>query len=104
MSAAIEDLSAAPSAYWSVTPEAVEQFREDGFYIVLDLFTPQEADILHRAAKADPSGQKDEDGVQPGMWLFAYIDKQGVWNGIVHSRRMVEAMEAFLGDEVYVYH
>ena len=107
MSAAVVEpprIDSARPRYWSVTPEAIEQFHEDGFYIVPELFTPEEADLLHKVAKADPNGRPGSDGQQPGMWLFADTDKQDIWNGVVHSRRMVEAMQAFLGDEVYVYH
>jgi hypothetical protein len=93
-----------PKPYWSVTPEAVAQFQQDGFYIVPQLLQPEEAALLQRIARAEPNGQKQPDGSQPIMWLFADIDKQDIWNGIVHSRRIVDAMRAFLGDDVYVYH
>lgn len=81
---------------------------QDGFLIVPELFDRDEADLLHKIAKADPNGQPDENGAPPRMWLLGskeeVTEKQDIWNGIVHSKRVVEAMMAFLGDEVYVYH
>lgn len=89
---------------WSVSDEDVDRFQEDGYLIVPNLFNAQEAALLHKVAKAETNGQKDEHGKQPGMWLLADVDKEDIWNGVVRCRRMVEAMMRFMGDEVYVYH
>ena len=96
MSAAVER----GPGHWSVSEGDVCRFLEDGFLIVPNLFTPEEADLLHMIAKADPNGKPDERGAPPRMWLLGNKDevqRQDIWNGIVHSKRMVQAMMAFLG-------
>lgn len=95
------------SPFWSCSDGEAAQFWEDGFLVVPELFSPEEAELLHRVSKAEKHGQPDENGVQPIMWLFSThdaADKEDIFNAIVHSRRMVDTMMRLLGDEVYVYH
>lgn len=72
-----------------------------------NLFSPEEAELLSKIARADPASQPGPDGATPRMWLFSTLDaadKSDIFNAVVHSRRMVEGMMRLLGDEVYVYH
>jgi hypothetical protein len=89
---------------WTASEADVRAFEEDGFLMVPNLFSSAESELLHRIAKADPNGQKSPDGKQPGMWLFADVDKEDIWNGIVRSERVAGTTAKLLGDDVYVYH
>lgn len=98
--------SSAPS-FWSASDEDVRRFNEDGFLIVPELFSPEEAELLSKIARADPASQPGPDGTTPRMWLFSTVDaadQSDIFNAVVHSRRMVEGMMRLLGEEVYVYH
>jgi hypothetical protein len=95
------------SPFWSASDEDVAKFNEEGFLIVPELFTPEEAELLSKIARADPNSQPGADGATPRMWLFSTLDaadQHDIFNAVVHSRRMVEAMMRLLGDDVYVYH
>ena len=101
------DPSGTLSPFWSASDEDVAKFNEEGFLIVPELFTPEEAQLLSKIARADPASQPGADGATPRMWLFSTLDaadQRDIFNAVVHSRRMVEAMMRLLDDEVYVYH
>jgi hypothetical protein len=76
---------------------------------VRGLFDSDEADILRAAAHADQSFKdnaydlKDGEGgkAQLVLWNSAGED---LWGSIARSERIVNTMEALLGDEVYFYH
>ena len=92
-----------------ISEEQVSSFQEDGYLIVRDLFDSDEADILRAAAHADQSFKdnaydlKDGEGgkAQLVLWNSAGED---LWGSIARSERIVNTMEALLGDEVYFYH
>ena len=93
----------------TISEEHVSSFQEDGYLIVRDLFDSDEADILRAAAHADQSFKdnaydlKDGEGgkAQLVLWNSAGED---LWGSIARSERIVNTMEALLGDEVYFYH
>jgi len=93
----------------TVSEEQVSSFQEDGYIIVQGLFDAEEADILRAAAHADQSFKdnaydlKDGEGgkAQLVLWNSAGED---LWGSIARSERIVNTMEALLGDEVYFYH
>ena len=93
----------------SLTAEQLSEFQDNGYLIVPKLFDAEEARILHAAAKADKAFSKHaydlEDG-EGGKAQLVLWNKAGedLWGAIARSERIVDAMEALLGDEVYHYH
>ncbi|HZO91191.1 MAG TPA: phytanoyl-CoA dioxygenase family protein [Chthonomonadaceae bacterium] len=92
------------------TADQVAQFQRDGYLMVPALFDAEEMDLLLQIGKADQEkvGQihdvKDAQGRISRLWLTADTDREDIYNGFCHSRRIVDTMEALLGDEVYLYH
>ena len=93
----------------SLTAEQISEFQDNGYLIVPKLFDVEEAKILHVAAKADKAFSEHaydlEDG-EGGKAQLVLWNKAGedLWGAIARSERIVDAMEALLGDEVYHYH
>ena len=93
----------------NLTTEQIAEFQENGYLIVPSLFDKEEANILHAAAKADKAFSNHaydlEDG-EGGKAQLVLWNKAGedLWGAIARSERIVDAMEALLGDEVYHYH
>ena len=93
----------------SLTTEQISEFQDNGYLIVPKLFDAEEARILHAAAKADKAFSKHaydlEDG-EGGKAQLVLWNKAGedLWGAIARSERIIDAMEALLGDEVYHYH
>lgn len=93
----------------SLTTEQISEFQDNGYLIAPKLFDAEEARILHAAAKADKAFSKHaydlEDG-EGGKAQLVLWNKAGedLWGAIARSERIVDAMEALLGDEVYHYH
>ena len=93
----------------SLTAEQISEFQDNGYLIVPKLFDAEEAKILHAAAKADKAFSKHaydlEDG-EGGKAQLVLWNKAGedLWGAIARSERIIDAMEALLGDEVYHYH
>ena len=87
----------------------IAAFHDEGYLIVRGVFDAEEADILRAAASADQSFKENaydlEDGeggkAQLVLWNSAGED---LWGAIARSKRIVNTMEALLGDEVYHYH
>ncbi|MEW6751892.1 MAG: phytanoyl-CoA dioxygenase family protein [Candidatus Latescibacterota bacterium] len=95
---------------FAVTPQQVAQFRQDGFLLVEDLYTPEEVQLLLWIGRADQEkaamvrARLDARGGVSKLWLTSQTDHQDVYNAVCHGRRMVDTMEGILGDEVYLYH
>ena len=93
----------------SLTAEQISEFQDNGYLIVPKLFDVEEAKILHVAAKADKAFSEHaydlEDG-EGGKAQLVLWNKAGedLWGAIARSERIIDAMEALLGDEVYHYH
>ena len=93
----------------TISEEQVSSFQEDGYLIVRGLFDSDEADILRAAAHADQSFKDNAYDLKAGeggkaqlvLWNSAGED---LWGSIARSERIVNTMEALLGDEVYFYH
>lgn len=92
-----------------LTDEQVDRFSQDGFLIVRGLFDAVETDILLKTAKADAALKKHAYDLNDGeggtaqlvLWNRAGDD---VYGTVARLPRVVDAMEALLGDEVYHYH
>ena len=93
-----------------VTDEDAARFRHDGYVLVPGLFDAEEMELLLKIGKADQEkvanihSVKDAQGGTSKLWLTAATDRQDIYNGICHSRRVVDTMQRLLGDEVYLYH
>ncbi len=89
--------------------DEVTRFRTDGFVLVKQLLSPEEAQGLSRIARADQQleqsryGRKDATGLPVTLALRNELSDD-VYSTIARSRRIVDRMQQFLGDEVYHYH
>lgn len=92
-----------------LTEEQVARFHREGYLIIRRLFDREEADLLRAAAKADAAFQKHAHDLKDGEGGVAKLvlwNKAGedVFGTVARCRRVVDAMEQLLGDEVYHYH
>ena len=89
-----------------LSTDQINAFHEDGYLIVTGLFDAEEADILHAAAKADKAFDQhayDLEDAEGGKAQLVLWNKAGedLWGAVARGERVVNAMEALLGDEVY---
>ena len=86
-----------------------QQFLDDGFVIVRGLLTAEETAWLGRIARRDRElaesayGRRDASGQITTLALRNDLSDD-VYSAIARSRRIVDRMQEFLGDEVYHYH
>lgn len=91
------------------TSDELARFRQNGYVIVDQLLSPDETDWLSRIARADRDveesayGRHDSEGAVVTLALRNEL-RDDLYGALVRSRRIVERMSAFLGDEVYHYH
>tara|TARA_Y100000588_G_C14018056_1_gene822957 strand:+ start:77 stop:913 length:837 start_codon:yes stop_codon:yes gene_type:complete len=94
---------------YELTSEQVESFSEDGYLIVRDLFDIEETEMLLRAANSDRLMSKysmnihDRSGKNSKITVWNHPGNN-IWGMVSRSARIVDAMEALLGGEVYHYH
>jgi ectoine hydroxylase-related dioxygenase (phytanoyl-CoA dioxygenase family) len=87
----------------------VDAFDEDGYLLVRQLFTPDDAQRILEQARHDRSVEESvlsrADG-EGGITRLSLINVEGddLYGRIARSRRIVDRMESFLRDEVYFYH
>ena len=81
-------------AGFSPSKSMIQQFRSDGFLVVRSMFTQGEVELVRKISKASEP--------ESVIWLSADTYKEDVYNGVCHSRRIVETLSALLGDEVYL--
>ena len=85
------------------------RFLEDGFVVVRELLTGEEADLLGRIARRDRElaesayGRRDASGQVTTLALRNELTDD-VYSAVARSRRIVNRLSDFLGDEVYHYH
>ncbi|MBM3280328.1 MAG: phytanoyl-CoA dioxygenase family protein [Candidatus Handelsmanbacteria bacterium] len=97
-------------AGFKVTKAQQAQFNRDGFLMVRQLYDAEEMDLLLKIGKADQEKAQiiraaiDADGRESKIWLTSEIERQDIYNGFCHGRRIVDAMEKLMDDEVYLYH
>ncbi len=95
---------------YQVTSAQIEQFNEDGYLMIEDLFDNEEMDLLLKIGKADQEksdavhASTDTAGRESKLWLTSDIDREDIYNGFCHSHRIVDTMEQVMADEVYLYH
>ena len=87
----------------------VQQFDRDGFLIVPGLLATDETDLLGQVARADRAmaesayGRKDAQGMPVTLAVRNELSDD-IYSAIARSEKVVEAMTALLGGEVYHYH
>jgi ectoine hydroxylase len=87
----------------------VRQFQDDGYLICRGYYDQEEMDLLLRTARADHNmlahniPVKDASGRQSKLSLWNHPGDD-IYGMISRGRRMVDAMEQLLGEEVYHYH
>ncbi|MBT3344415.1 MAG: phytanoyl-CoA dioxygenase family protein [Gemmatimonadetes bacterium] len=93
-----------------VSDEQVQQFQRDGYLLVPNLYSAPEMDLLLQVAKSDMEktqnvgGPVDAAGRVSKLWLTSDTERDDIYNAVCHGRRMVEAMDRLMEDEVYLYH
>lgn len=95
---------------WPVTDEDLAQFEADGYLIRRGLFDAEETELLRTIARADREltanirDRTDDSGASTKLAVHDDLKENDIFSAIVHSRRMVDTMECFLGEEVYNWH
>ena len=97
-------------AGFRISKAQMAQFGQDGFLMVRALYDAEEMDLLLKIGKADQEKAQiihaaiDADGRESKIWLTSETERQDIYNGFCHGRRIVDTMEKLMGDEVYLYH
>lgn len=95
---------------FSPTPAQVAEFHARGFLLVENLLDGDEVDLLRRIAKSDhelearAASRADGEGGAVKLVVCNDLPDDTIYGALVRSRRIVQAMQQFLGDEVYHYH
>jgi ectoine hydroxylase len=93
----------------AVSDGDVAAFARDGFVIARGLLNPREVEALGRIARADKHlsdsayGRLDASGLPVTLAVRNELTDD-IYSTIARSRRVVDRMSAFLGDEVYHWH
>ncbi len=95
--------------YYRASGKDWQQFNIQGYVLVRALFSPDEAALLSRTARADQALRSKATtrlDAQGGATTLSLENELGddLYAAIVRSRRVAENMAMFLGDEVYHYH
>lgn len=92
-----------------LSDQQIAQFHRDGYLILRGLFDAEEMHILRTAAKTDAALKANAYEVADGQGTavkLALWNKAGenIYGMVARCPRIVDTMEALLGDEVYHYH
>jgi hypothetical protein len=91
------------------TASQLRQYREKGYIIIRNLFSPEEVKALRHAARENEVLQKstfsrdDGEGGSVDLALWNNVD-DSLFGRFPRSERLVNRMEQLLDDEVYHYH
>jgi hypothetical protein len=93
---------------FKVSKEQIAAFHLDGYLLVRGMFDKEEMDLLITIAKADREmdkapGRKDSKGGVSRLRLRNEL-YDDIYSACVRCHRIVDTMEALLGDEVYHFH
>jgi ectoine hydroxylase len=92
-----------------LTAEQLAQYERDGYLLVATMFDGDEIGLLLRSAREDRAldehsyGRDDGEGGRVRLSLWNHPG-EGIYGMFARCRRMVDACEQILGDEVYHYH
>lgn len=89
--------------------DLLSAFHRDGYVLVENLFDAEEMDLLAKISRADHALQSEavsrQDGEGGAIKLTVENEvSDDIYGAFVRCRRVVDAMEQILGDEVYHYH
>ena len=93
-----------------IRPEQIDQYKEDGFFIVPHLLDAEEITLLSQIARADhdftqkKATRADGEGGAIDLVVSNDLPTDSIYGAIVRSERIVHAIETVLLDEVYHYH
>lgn len=95
--------------YFQLTEDQRRAFDRDGYFVARQLLLSEEVQLLSQVARGDRELQRRSvsrgDGEGGAIKLVVSNDlADDLYGSIVRSRRIVETMQALLGDEVYHYH
>ena len=99
----------APCAPGPLSADQLAQFQTAGYLVLPRLFDTVEIDLLRRAAREDRAldqhsfGKADGEGGQVRLSLWNHPG-EGLYGMFARCRRVVDAAEQLLDDEVYHYH
>jgi hypothetical protein len=94
---------------FQLSDQQLNQFLDDGYLVVSQLFDQEEAGNLLWLAKSDTEllkesyAKRDATGGQSRLAVRNLLD-DSPYAAIVRSQRIVNTMQALLADEVYHYH
>lgn len=92
-----------------LSSDQIEQFHQDGYLIIRQLFSPEETDLLLQTARGDrvmldnAFDVADTSGRQSKLSLWNHPGDD-LWGMVSRCERIVGAMEQLLDGEVYHYH
>lgn len=95
---------------FEMTDTLFAQFQREGYLLVPALFDAEEMELLLKIGKADQEKahdirvRADARGGTSKLWLTSDAEREDIYNGFCHSRRIVDTMERVMEDEVYLYH
>jgi len=89
--------------------EDIENYQQDGYIIVRNLFTEEEINLLGQTARADnemdKSSTKRDDGEGNAVRLALWNHPgDGIYGMFARCKRVVDRVEDLLNDEAYHYH
>ena len=92
-----------------LAPEQLEQYERAGYLLVEGMFDAEETGLLLRSAREDRAldrhsfGRADGEGGKVRLSLWNHPG-DGIYGMFARCRRVVDACEQLLDDEVYHYH
>jgi hypothetical protein len=92
-----------------LSPDQFAAYERDGYVLVPRMFDDEEIGLLLRSAKEDRAldehsyGKDDGEGGRVRLSLWNHPG-EGIYGMFARCRRVVDACEQILGDEVYHYH
>jgi ectoine hydroxylase-related dioxygenase (phytanoyl-CoA dioxygenase family) len=91
-----------------LTPEQIGEWHADGYLMLQGLFAPDEVDLLLKIARADQTRLQAREmrDAHGGVSRLALRNElyDDTYSAFVRCRRVVDAMEQLLHDEVYHFH
>jgi ectoine hydroxylase len=92
----------------SLSEEQIQTYRRDGFVLARGMFSTEEAEIIRRTAELDDAlhqaayFRSDATGSKTRMTVWNHPGDD-VFGLFARSERIVDSMEALIGEEVYHY-
>ena len=94
------------SAY-QVTQSQIEQFQDDGFLLVENLFNAEEMGYLLTIGKTnlekEGHSHRDAGNREARFWIESETGED-IYTAICYSRRMVDAVQVLMNADVYLWH